>query len=213
MFKDRKDAGEKLGKALEKYRDKNVLVLGIPRGGVETAFFVAKHLKAELSIAIVRKLGYPDDPEAAFGALAEDGSMYVSESGRQYLSAQQIKDIIDVQKGEIKRRQMKLRRGKKMPNLKDRIVIIVDDGIATGATLLATIEMCKAKDVKKIIVAAPIGSEKIKNLLSLLVDEVIILETPFSFNAVSQGYQQFLNLTDDEALEYLTRAENGWEAK
>lgn len=132
-----------MARALEGYRGKNALVLGIPRGGVETAYYIAKYLDAELSLVVTRKLGYPQNPEAAFGALAEDGSVYISELAAQTLTTAQMNDVIEQQKREIRRRIQTLRRGRPLPSMKDRIVIITDDGIATGATLFATIDLCR----------------------------------------------------------------------
>jgi putative phosphoribosyl transferase len=209
MFRDRKDAAEKLAHALEKYRNKKALVLGIPRGGIETAYYVAKHLNAELSLVVTRKLGYPFNPEAAFGALAEDGSLYISELARENLSEETMKEVIEQQMLEIRRRIQKLRRGKPLPELQDRTVIITDDGIATGATLLATIELCKNKKAGKIVVAAPIAGERMNHNLRNIVDDVVILETPSNYYAVSQGYENFYNLTDEEALEFM----DTWEKK
>jgi predicted phosphoribosyltransferase len=207
MFRNRKDAGEQLGRALEKYRDKDVLVLGIPRGGVETAYYIAKHLNAEMSVVVTRKLGYPFNPEAAFGAVAEDGSLYISDAAEQNLSAEQMKSVLKEQKQEIQRRIQTLRRGKPLPDMKGRIVIITDDGIATGATLFATISLCKKKKAAKIVVAAPIAGERMESILPELVDDVIILEKPPFYSAVSQGYEDFDNLTDEEALAFM----NKWE--
>ena len=101
MFEDRKDAGEKLGRALEKYHNMNVLVLGIPRGGVETAYYVAKHLNAELSVVITRKLGYPTNQEAAFGAVAEDGSVYISQTARFDLSKEVMNEALRQQRKKL----------------------------------------------------------------------------------------------------------------
>jgi putative phosphoribosyl transferase len=208
MFEDRKDAGERLGRALEKYRNMNVLVLGIPRGGVETAYYVAKHLNAELSVVITRKLGYPTNLEAAFGAVAEDGSVYISDAARFDLSKEEMNEALRQQKEEIKRRIKKLRRGKPIPEIRDRIVIIVDDGIATGATLIATIDLCKKRMPAKVVVAAPIAGEGMAGILQEMVDEVVILETPPFYNAVSQGYENFNNLSDEEALTFIETWEN-----
>lgn len=207
MFLDRKDAGEQLGRALEKFRDKHVLVLGIPRGGAETAYYVAKHLNAELSLVITRKLGYPFNPEAAFGAVAEDGSVYLSESAKQELTKEEINRVLEEQKSEIERRIEKLRRGKPLPDLKGRTIIIVDDGIATGATLFATIALCKKNKAGKIIVAAPIAGKRMERILPQMADDVVILETPTFYSAVSQGYQDFYNLTDEEALAFMDKWE------
>ena len=203
MFEDRKDAGERLGRALEKYRNTNVLVLGIPRGGVETAYYVAKHLNAELSVVITRKLGYPTNPEAAFGAVAEDGSVYISDSARFDLSKEEMNEVLRQQKEEIRRRIKKLRRGKPIPEIRDRVVIIADDGIATGATLIATIDLCKRRMPARIIVAAPIAGERMEKILQEMVDEVVILETLSFYSAVSQGYENFDNLSDEDALSFI----------
>lgn len=203
MFRDRRDAGEKLAIALEKYRDKNVVVFGIPRGGVETAYYVATHLNAEFSLIVTRKLGYPLNPEAAFGAIAEDGSVYISEMAKQYLSDEEINEVISEQKREIARRVEKLRGGKPLPKISGRTIIIVDDGIATGATLFATIELCKKMNAEKIVVAAPIAGRRMDRILRQMVDDVVILEMPTYYQAVSQGYQDFSNLSDDEALAFL----------
>jgi len=207
MFTDRKDAALKLAKALEKYKDKNAVVLGIPRGGAETAYYVALHLHAEFSLLVSRKLGHPDNQEYAFGAIAEDGSVYLSPFARQELSDEAINTVVDEQKKEIERRIKILRKGKPLPELKDKTVILVDDGIATGATIFAAIEMCKKKNVGRIVVAAPVSGYDMEGKLSEKVDEVIILEKPDMFFAVSQAYQTFYNLTDNDALGFMNRWE------
>ena len=213
MFRDRKDAAEQLGRALEKYRDNNVIVLGIPRGGAETAYYVAKHLHAEMSLIVTRKLGYPFNPEAAFGAVAEDGSTYISAMAGENISDEEMQHVLKEQKQEIKRRVQKLRRGKPLPNLKGRIVIITDDGIATGATLLATISLCKKMKAAKIVVAAPIAGERMDAILRAAVDDVVILEKPPFYSAVSQGYEDFENLTDEEALAFMDKWEHEFSSK
>ncbi|HSN09517.1 MAG TPA: phosphoribosyltransferase family protein, partial [Hanamia sp.] len=149
MFTDRKDAALKLAKALEKYKNKNAVVLGIPRGGAETAYYVALHLNAEFSLLVSRKLGHPANPEYAFGAIAEDGSIYLNPSSSGQLSDETIQEVVDEQKKEITRRITILRKGKPLPELKGRTVILVDDGIATGATIFAAIEMCKKRKAGK----------------------------------------------------------------
>jgi predicted phosphoribosyltransferase len=208
MFRDRHDAGEKLALALQQYQDKNVLVLGIPRGGVETAYYVARYLKAEFSIIVTRKLGYPLNPEAAFGAIAEDGSLYISDPASQYVSEDEMAEVLREEKLEIERRIGKLRGGRPLPDIAGRTVILVDDGIATGATLLASIEMCRKCNARKIVVGAPIAGKRMERILRQLVDDVVILETPLYYQSVSQGYENFTNLTDDEALSFLNRWES-----
>jgi len=207
MFTDRKDAALELAKALEKYKDKNAVVLGIPRGGAETAYYVALHLHAELSLLVSRKLGHPSNPEYAFGAIAEDGSIYLSPYARQELSEETINTVVEEQKKEIERRIKILRKGKPLPELKGRTVILVDDGIATGATIFAAIEMCKKRNAGKIIIASPVSGYDMEDKLAKKADEVVILEKPGDFFAVSQAYQSFYNLSDDDALGFMERWE------
>lgn len=208
MFKDRKDGGEKLAITLEKYRNSNALVLGIPRGGVETAYYVASHLNVEMSVVIARKLGYPSNPEAAFGAIAEDGSLYLSEFADYNITQEENNAILEYQRKEIKRRVNKFRQGKPLPDMTARTVILTDDGIATGATLFAAIMLCKKKNAGRIVVAAPISGEQMEQILLKQVDEVMILEKPSQYNAVSQGYETFDDLTDDEALTFIKKWNN-----
>jgi predicted phosphoribosyltransferase len=205
MFLNRKDAAEKLAHALEKYRNKGAIVLGIPRGGAETAYYVAQYLNADLSLAIARKLGYPSNPEAAFGAVAEDGSVYIFDEAKQSLTQDEINSILYEQEQEIQRRIHILRHGKPLPDMEGKTVIIVDDGIATGATLFTIIELCKKKNPGKIVVAAPISGRRIVGILRKMTDDVVILETPQWYSSVSQGYEDFCNLTDEEALLFIDK--------
>jgi putative phosphoribosyl transferase len=206
MFINRKDAGEKLSTALSGYRNKNVLVLGIPRGGAEIAYYIARYLKAELALIITRKLGFPSDPETAFGAIAEDGSVYLSPEASN-VPDDAMRAIIEHEKQEIKRRIKKLRKGRPLPELKGRTVILADDGIATGSTLFAAIAFCRKMKVGKIVVAAPIAGQRIDYMLIKMVDEVIILEKPEFFYAVGQGYQDFDDLSDEETVAFI----DNWE--
>lgn len=205
MFYDRKDAALQLAMALEKYRDTDALVLGIPRGGAETAFYVAMHLHTDFSLLISRKLGHPDNPEYAFGAMAEDGSIYLNPYAHAELSRQAMEEVITQQKKEIARRVKVLRQGKPLPPLQGRTVILVDDGIATGATLYAAINMCRSQRAGKIVVAAPVAAGEQESELQGIVDDVVILETPAFFHAVSQAYASFYNLTDQQALAFMER--------
>lgn len=205
MFRDRKDAALQLATALEKYRGTNALVLGIPRGGAETAYYVARHLHAEFSLIISRKLGHPYNPEYAVGAIAEDGTVYLNPETKGELSKETIDELAAQQKKEIERRIAILRNGAPLPELKDRTVILVDDGIATGATLYAAIHMCKNTGAARIVVAAPVSGKDKKRELLQEVDEVVILQTPSLYHAVSQVYEQFYNLTDEEAKDFMER--------
>jgi putative phosphoribosyl transferase len=203
MFIDRKDGGIQLGKALEKYKDTNALVLGIPRGGVETAYYVAKHINGELSVLIAKKLGHPFNPELAIGAMAEDGSIYLNALAGSYLNADFFEDAKNEKLDEINRRIQKFRNGNPLPPMNGRTVILVDDGIATGATIFAAIKLCRNKNAGHIVVATPIGSTDTELEISKLADEVVILEKPAYYTAVSQGYHVFFDLTDEEAGKFL----------
>lgn len=207
MFRDRKEAAIRLGEALAAYRNKHVLVLGIPRGGAVTGYHVAKYLNAEFSLLISRKLGHPFNPEYAIGALAEDGTMHVNEHALAEVSQDDIDKAIATQKKEIERRIKILRKGKPLPGINDRTVIIVDDGIATGATIFAAIGMCRKKKAARIVVAAPVSGTEKKEEFAQYADDVVILETPEYFHAVSQVYDSFQQVTDAEAVELLERWE------
>jgi len=209
MFTDRRQAAFLLAKALEKYKGENVIVLGIPRGGIETAYYVARQLNAELSFLIVRKLSYPRDPEFAFGALAEDGTIYYNPYHQIHISQEMIDAIEEEQLMEIERRKRIFRQVQMFPEIKNKTVIIVDDGIATGSSIFAAIKLCKKRGAAKIIVASPVSSNRIESDLLEEADEVVILVKPENFYSVSQVYEYFENLSDEEALDFLKK----WEKK
>jgi predicted phosphoribosyltransferase len=205
-FKDRKDAGKQLGKALEEYKNQKVIVLAIPRGGVEVGVEVSKYLKAKLSILIVRKLPFPTNPESGFGAVAEDGSEYLHQTAAYMLRPELIEAIKKQQKKEVKRRVKTLRKGKPLPNLEAKTVILVDDGIAMGGTITAAIMCCKNKKAAKIIVAVPVTSSKVKKKIGKLVDEIIVLSTPKFFYAVAQAFEEWHDATDEEVIKLLKKS-------
>ncbi|OQP63820.1 phosphoribosyltransferase [Niastella vici] len=209
MFYNRKQAALLLARELEKYKGENVIVLGIPRGGIETAYYLARELNAKLSTLIVHKLGYPGDPEFAFGAMAEDGTVYYNPYHKINLSQEMIDNIEEDQQREIEHRKRIFRESQVFPDIKDKTVIIVDDGVATGATIFAATRMCKKRGAAKIVVAAPVCSQRTENDLLHEADEVVMLEKPEHFSAVSQAYESFQNLSDQEALEFLEK----WEKK
>lgn len=208
MFVDRTDAGKKLAKALECYKNQNVLVLAIPRGGVEVGYQVANYLNADFSILIARKLPFPDEPESGFGAIAEDGSLFMFKEIELLLPKKIVAQIIAEQKQEIQRRIQKLRGGKPLPVIKDRTVILIDDGIAMGSTIRAAIMLCKKQGAKKIIVATPVTGKEVVDELSHIVDEVVVLETPRFFRAVAQVYENWYDVPDEEVIEILNRWQN-----
>jgi putative phosphoribosyl transferase len=203
MFKNRKDAGEKLAVALEKYRAENPLILAIPRGGVEVGLQVAKKLEADFSLIIARKLPFPDNPEAGFGALAEDGSTFISENAYYWLSGETIERIKKEQIAEIRRRINALREGEPLPEIKGRTVILIDDGIAMGSTMRAAIELCKNRKAGKIVVAAPVAGSEVAEEIRKRVDELVVLEIPAYFRAVAQAYENWYDVSDEEVLDLL----------
>lgn len=208
MFKDRKDAGERLARALEKYKDKNVLVLAIPKGGVEVAYQVAKYINAELSILISRKLPFPDNPEAGFGAIAEDGSTFIINGARFWFSAHAINEIIKEQKQEINRRIIILREGRDLSEISGRKVILIDDGVAMGSTMMASIMLCKNRNAREIVIATPVAGVEVAKKIEQLVDKVVILEKPIYFNAVAQVYENWYDVSDEEVIDILDRWHN-----
>ena len=186
MFKNRKDAGEKLAKALEKYKAENPLILAIPRGGVEVGLQVARKLKVDFSLIIARKLPFPDNPEAGFGAIAEDGSTFIFENAYYWLSGENIEKIKQQQIAEIDRRIKTLRGGNSLPDMKGRTVILIDDGIAMGSTMRAAIELCKNRGTRKIVVAVPVAGREVAEEIGNKVDELVVLEIPRYFRAVAE---------------------------
>lgn len=198
MFEDRKDAGEKLAKALERYGGLGALVLAIPRGGVQAGCEVAKHLGTDFSIIVSRKLPYPFEPEAGFGAVAEDGSIFIYEGAANGLTQMEIDRIIEEQRREIERRIAVLRGGRPLPKIGGRVAILVDDGIAMGSTMRAAIMLCRKRGAKKIVVAVPVAGEDAQDLRAI-VDDLIILEQPEYFRAVAQAYRNWYDVSDEEA--------------
>lgn len=200
MFVDRKDAGEKLSIALEKFKDENPIVLAIPRGGIVTAYETIKKFGLQWDLIIPRKIGAPHNKEIAIGAISLDGTYLFNEKYIDVLniSEEYIKEEIFEQTEEIKRRLIKYKGNENFPDVKNRTVIIIDDGIATGFTIQAAIESIKKHDAKKIILAVPVAPQDVISLLEKIVDEVICLLIPYEFYAVGLHYKSFEQTTDEE---------------
>lgn len=205
MFKDRKDAGQKLAEALQTYKEEDPLVFAIPRGGVELGYEVSKVLDADFSLLICRKLPFPFNTESGFGAMAEDGSLYINELAAASVSHKEIEQIIIQQSLEIKRRIQILRGGRPLPSIKGRSVILVDDGIAMGSTMHVAVELCRKEGAKRIIVAVPVASRQAIQKFSQIADEVVVLESPVNFYAVAQVYENWYDVSDEEVLDFLKR--------
>jgi len=202
IFANRHEAGQKLAKKLSKYKNKKgVIVLGIPRGGVEVAFDIAKKLKVHLSIVVTKKIGHPFDSELAIGA-ASPGNYIVDEEYKNEAGEVHIKKAVKELNREIGRRYYSYIKGKK-PELKNKIVILVDDGLATGFTMLAALKYVKSQNPKKIIVAVPVAAQDSFEKVKIQADELICLQIPVFFSAVGSFYQDFMQLEDKEVKFYL----------
>lgn len=203
MFKSRKDAGEKLALALEKYRAENPVILAIPRGGVEVGLQISKKLGADFSLLIARKLPFPDNPEAGFGAIAENGSTFILENADSWLARETIEQIKQEQIVEIERRINVLRGGKTLPDIAGRTVILIDDGIAMGSTMRAAIELCRNRKAGKVVVAVPVAGKEVADAIAKEADELVVLEVPVDFRAVAQAYENWYDVSDEEVLDLL----------
>lgn len=202
MFKDRIDAGLQLAEKLLKFKDEKIVVLAIPRGGLPIAAVIAKILKAALDVALTKKIGHPNHKEFAIGAVSMDDMVLTEAIG--------VTQGYIIEETERIRKRLRQRHDqyykKRLPlDLKDKTVIITDDGIATGNTLLATIELISKQNPKKIIVAIPMAPDSaIKKIESTQkVDEVICLQVPIYFQAVGQFYEDFSQVSDEEAINLL----------
>jgi len=206
VFRDRVDAGHELAKLLApKYKAQHPLILGVPRGGVEVAYYVAQHLQADLDIIISKKLPYPGNKEYGFGAVTEDGSVYIADDNSHELLPTMLDKIIQTQLQEIKDRSRKYRRGKPFPDMENRTVILVDDGIATGVTLVPLVGLCKRKKAKKVVIAAPVSGKQFDENLRK-ADAIEVYVKPEPFYAVGQVYEKFGDFPDEELLKLLDYA-------
>lgn len=212
VFEDRADAGRHLAERLDSLRGKDIVVLGLPRGGVPVAFEVAKSLRAPLDVLVVRKLGVPFQPELAFGAVGEGGVRVVNDSvvAEAGLSEPEMARVEAEQHAELERRSERFRRGHDRIPIAGRIAVIVDDGVATGATARAACQVARAQGASKVMLAVPIGGRDIFARFAGYADEVVCLDTPAFFFAVGQGYRNFTQTSDDEVIALLDRAREGF---
>ena len=204
-FGNRAEAGRLLACELHKYRDVKAIVLGIPRGGVIIANQIAKSLGVDLDVVLSHKLGAPANPELAIGAVCEDGTVFVDERLAQYVDADA--DYIEHEKerqlNEIARRVELYRQILGKIDLDGRVVIITDDGVATGATMQAALWAVRQEKPETIILALPVGSEDTVRRLSQAADETVCLKTPSSFDALRRFYMNFSQVEDTQLLEIL----------
>ncbi len=211
IYEDRKDAAEFLAQKLKKkfgdqLKRENTIILAIPRGGVVTGDVVAERLEVSMDVIVSRKVGSPFNPELAIGAVMHDGSFFPNEDIIKMLGVPKryIDEQIAIQMKEIERRLLKFR-GSKKYNLEGKFVILVDDGIATGATVFAAIKWLREQNVKKLVVAVPVGPSDTIPRLQAVADEVVVLQAPLLFGAVGEFYQDFSQVTDDEVVETMKK--------
>lgn len=203
IFEDRRDAGMQLGERLAvHYEGADPLILGVARGGVEVAYYVARRLHAELEPVISKKLPVPGNPEYGFGAVAEDGSCYIDKRRTEGLDRRSIDTVVSGQLAEIERRVKKYRNGRPLPSMEGRTVILVDDGIATGVTLVPLLDLCRKRGAASIIIAAPVSGRRFDDRLKT-ADKIEVLVQPTNFYAVGQAYHHFSDSSDKELLELL----------
>jgi len=200
-FKNREEGGKKLLKALEKYKgEQDLVIIALPRGGVVVASEISLALDCPLDLVVPRKIGAPSNPEFALGAITEDGQIFIDPS---FEEDKDVQAIIDSEIAEAKRRAGLYRAGRGALNLEGKHVIVVDDGIATGNTMKAALQSVRAAKPEKITLAVPLAPSSARESFEPLVDELIILETPFMFGAVGRHYDDFPQTTDEQVIELM----------
>ena len=205
-FRDRREAGRVLAEELASYRDKEgVLVFGLARGGVPIAWEIAAALHAPLDVFLVRKLGVPRWSELAMGALASGGGVVMNDNvvSSLHITDEQVREVIASETAELSRREQAYRGGRPMADPRGKIVILVDDGIATGASMLAAVRAVRSADPQSIVIAVPVGPQSMCHELAREVDEVVCASMPPGFEAVGQAYDDFHQVSDDEVRELL----------
>lgn len=206
LFENREEAGKLLADILKYYKDQpDVVVLGLPRGGVVIAAEIAKKLNVPLDVVVPRKIGHPINPEFAVGAITEDSELIFDKESASFLDLdyESIKPIIDEERKELKRRIELYRKGKPPLDLKDKRVILVDDGIATGHTMLVSIATVKKHNPKEIIVAVPVLPLSAVERFQKACDHLIYLASPKHFYAIGAFYRKFGQTSDKEVLDLL----------
>lgn len=209
QFADRRQAGAELATHLSDYRGRNdVVVLGLPRGGVPVAFEIATALGAPLDVFVVRKLGVPGHAELAMGAIASGGVRVLNDEvvGWYGLPQAVIDRVAEFEQQELERREREYRGGQPLVDLKGRVVILVDDGLATGSTMKAAVQAVRAMDPARIVVAVPVGAGDTCRSLATTADDVVCARMPEPFSAVGLWYRDFSQTTDEEVRELLEQS-------
>ena len=208
-FRDRVHAGQLLAGELKQYADRDdVIVLGLPHGGVPVACEVAKKLHAPVDVLVVRKLGMPGWEELAMGAIASGGVRVINQDVVRSAGISQatIEAAVARESRELQRRELAYRGHTGVPEIEDKIVILVDDGIATGSTVKAAVQALRQQDPARIIIAVPTAAPDACAMLEPMVDELVVLLQPDEFRAVGQWYEDFSQTTDAEVTQWLAKA-------
>jgi predicted phosphoribosyltransferase len=210
---DRRTAGERLAVRLFHYRDQDPVVVALPRGGVPVGFEIAQRLRAPLDILIVRKVGAPANPEYGLGAVVEGGTRFLDEP-RIRAAGHTVRDLgptIAREVAEVDRRAREFRAGHPPVPLENRTVILVDDGVATGGTVLAALTALRARSPRRIVLALGVAPPDTVENLEPEVDELVVLLVPFTFFAVGEWYRRFSQVSDEEVQQLLERS-RAWTA-
>lgn len=205
-FNDRRQAGSALAARLQHYKDRDdVVVLALPRGGVPVGYEVARMLRAPLDVFLVRKLGVPVHPELAMGAIASGGVRVLNDDvvGWYGIPPAVIDAVARDEQAELERREQAYRSGRTPVDLRGRIVLLVDDGLATGSTMKAAVRAVRAHEPSRIVVAVPVGAPDTCRELADVADEIVCARSPEHFSAVGQWYRDFSQTTDAEVRELL----------
>ena len=208
VFENRSQAGTQLSRELVEFqKDMKAVVLGLPRGGVVVAEEVARFLHLPLDVILLRKLPYPPQPELAVGAVAEDGTTIINEEFRHTVEQQpeSLEPIVREQMEIIRSRAKQYRPHRHAHGWKDKTVILVDDGIATGATMKVAIRAARSGGADRVVVAVPVAAPSSVRELEAEADQVVCLDTPEYFYAVGQAYENFEQVTDEEVISILDR--------
>jgi len=208
-YRNRTDAGRQLAAQLREYADRpDVIVLALPRGGVPVAYEVARALHVPLDVFIVRKLGLPSHPELAMGAIASGGIRVIDQAAlrRFGVTDEQLAVVAAAEERELERRERQYREGLPLPDVTGKTVILIDDGLATGATMAAAAAALKAQGPAKLVVAVPVSAPETCDAFREIVDEVVCGATPEPFYAVGLWYEDFSQTSDDEVHDLLARA-------
>ncbi|HEY4895965.1 MAG TPA: phosphoribosyltransferase family protein [Solirubrobacteraceae bacterium] len=208
MFRDRIQAGSALAAALRPLADEKPIILALARGGVPVAVEVARALSAPVEVMTIRKLGAPQNPEFAIGAIAEDGTAVLDTDAAQRLglTQEQLDAVLEREVRELDRRVERYRDGRDPPDVRGRTTIVVDDGLATGLSDLAAVRSLRRRGATRVVVAAPVGSRQAVTMLSEEADDVVCLAIPSGFSSVGASYEEFYPVSDEEVLALMTPA-------